>query len=79
MVAPNEPVRAGQPLALLRSTDLLEAQRAYLQALSAEQLARQRLFRDEQMYRERIIAERRLLTTRADHDFAQRRSRSASK
>ena len=70
LVAPNEPVRAGQPLARLRSTDLLEAQRTYLQALSGEELARQRLVRDEQMYRERIIAERRLLTTRADHEFA---------
>jgi membrane fusion protein, heavy metal efflux system len=70
LVAPNEPVHAGQPIARLRSTDLLEAQRTYLQALSGEELARQRLTRDEQMYRERIIAERRLLTTRADHDFA---------
>ena len=70
LVAPNEPVKAGQPIARLRSTDLLEAQRTYLQALSGEALARQRLARDEQMYREKIIAERRLLTTRADHDFA---------
>ena len=69
-VGPNESVHAGQPIARLRSTDLLEAQRTYLQALSAEELARQRLRRDEQMFRERIIAERRLLTTRADHDFA---------
>ena len=70
LVGPNENVHAGQPIARLRSTDLLEAQRTYLQALSAEQLARQRLERDEQMFRERIIAERRLLTTRADHDYA---------
>ena len=70
LVGPNEPVRAGQPIARLRSTDLLEAQRAYLQAQSAEQLAREKLNRDEQMFRERIIAERRLLTTRADHDYA---------
>ncbi|MEN0073442.1 MAG: efflux RND transporter periplasmic adaptor subunit [Paracraurococcus sp.] len=70
LVAPNEPVKAGEALARLRSTDLLEAQRTYLQALSAEELAKQRLARDEQMYRERIIAERRLLTTRADHEFA---------
>ena len=70
LVGPNETVRAGQPIARLRSTDLLEAQRTYLQALSGEQLARQRLERDEQMFRERIIAERRLLTTRADHDYA---------
>ncbi|WP_205082659.1 efflux RND transporter periplasmic adaptor subunit [Paracraurococcus ruber] len=70
LVAPNEPVKAGQPIARLRSTDLLEAQRTYLQALSAEQLAQQKLTRDEQLFRERIIAERRLLTARADHDFA---------
>src|SRR3712207_4766695 len=70
LVGPNEAVRAGQPIARLRSTDLLEAQRTYLQALSAEQLAQQRLERDEQMFRERIIAERRLLTTRADYAYA---------
>ena len=70
LVGPNETVRAGQPIARLRSTDLLEAQRTYLQALSAEQLAQQRLERDEQMFKERIIAERRLLTTRADYAYA---------
>ncbi|SDB61513.1 efflux RND transporter periplasmic adaptor subunit [Belnapia rosea] len=70
LVAPNEPVKAGQPIARLRSTDLLEAQRTYLQALSAERLAAEKLRRDEQMHRERIIAERRLLTTRADYDYA---------
>jgi RND family efflux transporter MFP subunit len=70
LVAPNEVVKAGQPLARLRSTDLLEAQRTYLQALAGEELARQRLGRDEQMYRERIIAERRLQTTRSEHEFA---------
>ncbi len=70
LVAPNEAVSAGQPIARIRSTEVLEAQRTYLQALSAEQLARDRLGRDEQMYRERIIAERRLITTRADHDYA---------
>src|SRR3712207_2114676 len=70
LAGPNESVHAGQPIARLRSTDLLEAQRTYLQALSAEQLAQQRLERDEQMFRERIIAERRLLTTRADYAYA---------
>jgi RND family efflux transporter MFP subunit len=70
-VAPFQQVRAGQPVARLRSPDLLEAQRAYLQALAAERLARTKLARDEQMAKERIIAERRLWTTRADHEFAQ--------
>src|ERR687893_773786 len=49
-VAPNETVHAGQPIARLRSTDLLEAQRTYLQALSAEKLAAEKLRRDEQMH-----------------------------
>ena len=70
LVGPNEGVRAGQPIARLRSTDLLEAQRLYLQALSAEQLAQTRLERDEQMFKERIIAERRRLTTSAEYEFA---------
>src|SRR3712207_4144229 len=43
LVGPNENVHAGQHIARLRSTDLLEAQRLYLQALAAEQLARQHL------------------------------------
>jgi cobalt-zinc-cadmium efflux system membrane fusion protein len=70
LVGPNEAVRAGQPIARLRSTDLLEAQRTYLQALAAEHLAQTRLDRDEQLARERIIAERRLITTRADREYA---------
>ena len=70
LVGPNEAVHAGQPIARLRSTDLLEAQRTYLQALAADQLAQTRLERDEQLARERIIAERRLLTTRADREYA---------
>lgn len=70
LVGPNEAVRAGQPIARLRSTDLLETQRTYLQALAAEQLAEERLKRDEQLARERIIAERRLLTTRAEYEYA---------
>ena len=70
LVGPNEAVHTGQPIARLRSTDLLEAQRTYLQALAADQLAQTRLERDEQLSQERIIAERRLLTTRADREYA---------
>lgn len=69
-VAPDEFVRAGQPIARLRSTELLEAQRLFLEALSAEALARDRLARDELLFRDRVIAERRLLTTRAENTFA---------
>jgi membrane fusion protein, heavy metal efflux system len=69
-VAPDETVRAGQPIARLRSTELLEAQRLFLEALGAEALAAEKLRRDEALFRDRVIAERRLLTTRADHVFA---------
>jgi multidrug efflux pump subunit AcrA (membrane-fusion protein) len=69
-VAPDEAVRTGQPIARLRSTELLEAQRLFLEALGAEALAAEKLRRDEALFRDRIIAERRLLTTRADHVFA---------
>jgi len=69
-VAPDESVREGQPLARLRSTELLEAQRLFLEALGTEALAAERLRRDEALFRDRVIAERRLLTTRADHVFA---------
>jgi len=69
-VPPDQPVRAGEPIARLRSTDLVEAQRFFLEALANGALTQERLRRDEQMYRERIIAERRLLTTRAEAEAA---------
>ncbi|MBX9699431.1 MAG: efflux RND transporter periplasmic adaptor subunit [Acetobacteraceae bacterium] len=65
-VPPDQPVRAGEPIARMRSTDLVEAQRFFLEALANDGLAQEKLRRDEQMFRERVIAERRLLTTRAE-------------
>ncbi len=53
-------------LARLRSPDLVEAQRLYLQAQSLAGLVAEKLRRDEQLFRERIIAERRLLVTRSE-------------
>nr|WP_282571759.1 efflux RND transporter periplasmic adaptor subunit [Roseomonas acroporae] len=73
LVNPDESVQAGQPLARLRSTELVEQQRLFLEAVSQQTLARERLRRDETLFRERIIAERRLLTTRADAAFAEAR------
>jgi multidrug efflux pump subunit AcrA (membrane-fusion protein) len=69
-VPPDQGVRAGEPIARLRSTDLVEAQRSFLEALANGNLMQEKLRRDEQMFRERIIAERRLLTTRAEADAA---------
>ena len=69
-VPPDQAVRAGEPIARMRSTDLVEAQRFFLEALANDGLMREKLKRDEQMFRERIIAERRLLTTRAEAEAA---------
>lgn len=69
-VPPDQQVRAGEPIARMRSTDLVEAQRFFLEALANGNLAQEKLRRDEQMFRERVIAERRLLTTRAEAEAA---------
>jgi RND family efflux transporter MFP subunit len=66
LVSPDEEVREGDAIATLKSSELIEAQRAFLQAAADAALANEKLRRDEQLYKERIIAERRLLVTRAE-------------
>ncbi len=66
LVAPDEDVKEGAAIARLKSSELVEAQRAFLQAVGDADLAVEKLRRDEQLFKERIIAERRLLTTRAE-------------
>ncbi|WP_036296666.1 efflux RND transporter periplasmic adaptor subunit [Methylosinus sp. PW1] len=66
LVSPDEEVKAGDPIATLKSSELIEAQRAFLQAAADAALASEKLRRDEQLHKERIIAERRLLVTRAE-------------
>ncbi|RVT92228.1 HlyD family efflux transporter periplasmic adaptor subunit [Rhodovarius crocodyli] len=66
LVGPDERVNEGQPIARIRSPELVEAQRLYLQAVTAGALAAESLRRDETLFRERVIAERRLLVTRAE-------------
>lgn len=66
LVSPDEDVKEGDPIATLKSSELVEAQRAFLQAGADQALAAEKLRRDEQLFKERIIAERRLLVTRAE-------------
>jgi membrane fusion protein, heavy metal efflux system len=66
LVAPDEDVKEGDPIATLKSSELVEAQRAFLHALSDASLEAEKLRRDEQLFKERIIAERRLIVTRAE-------------
>ena len=66
LVAPDEDVKEGDPIATLKSSDLVEAQRAFLHAMSDADLLAEKLRRDEQLFKEKIIAERRLIVTRAE-------------
>lgn len=65
-VAPGQNVKKGQLLARLTSPQALELQRDRLQAEAQAGLARQSLARDEQLFREGLIAESRLQASRAN-------------
>jgi RND family efflux transporter MFP subunit len=67
LVAEGDQVEAGQVLARLASPDLVDAQSAYLEAVTSLELAETDLARDRQLQREGVIAERRLLETAAKH------------
>lgn len=60
LVAADENVAAGQPIARLRSPDLVEAQRQYLAALSDEALSADRLRRTRFLWESRATPEREL-------------------
>jgi cobalt-zinc-cadmium efflux system membrane fusion protein len=67
LVAEGERVQEGQILARLRSPDLLEAQSAWLEAVTRLQLAASELQRNRELFRDGIVAERRLLESRSRH------------
>ena len=60
LVAADENVTAGQPIARLRSPDLVEAQRQYLAALADEALAADRLRRTRSLWESKVTPEREL-------------------
>ena len=61
----GQTVKKGQMLARLASPGLLQVQRDYLQAKQQADLAQRSLARDEQLFKEGIIAEARLQASRA--------------
>lgn len=67
MVATGESVDRGQTVARIQSPDLIALQSELLQTLTRLHLARSNLDRDEQLYKEGIIAERRYLESRSEH------------
>lgn len=70
LVAEGETVREGEVMAQLRSPELLELQGSYLEARTRETLAASELARDRKLQAEGIIAERRLLESRARYQEA---------
>ncbi|MFZ5593942.1 MAG: efflux RND transporter periplasmic adaptor subunit [Pseudomonadota bacterium] len=64
-VAVGDKIGSGQTLASIRSTELVALQSQYLQALTTARLAESEFARDEQLFRDGIIAERRYLITRS--------------
>jgi RND family efflux transporter MFP subunit len=58
LVSADEPVKAGQPIARLRSTGLVEAQRQFLAAIADEALAADRLRRAQMLFEARATPER---------------------
>ena len=64
LVSEGQAVKAGEELARLRSPALLDLQRAYLQALADHRLALDQFKRDEALFKDGIIAERRLNESR---------------
>jgi RND family efflux transporter MFP subunit len=65
LVAEGERVEVGQVLAELRSAELVDAQSQYLESLTRLELIESELARDRTLFREGVIAERRLLESQS--------------
>ncbi len=70
LVATGETVKKGQVLARISSPDLVILQRDYLQANIQEQLAQKAIARDEALFKEGIIPERRYFETKSQYASA---------
>ncbi len=69
--SPGDPVRAGESLASLASTELLMEQRGLMTTQAQLKLARDKAARDEKLFAEGIIAESRLRQSQAELAQAQ--------
>ena len=68
MVASGQSVKQGEVMAHLSSPELLALQRDHLQALSQQKLSQNSYQRDNELYQDGIIAERRYLATQSQHE-----------
>lgn len=65
LVGVGDPVKKGQPLAILQSPALAEVQRGLLQSSTQTQLSKENLTRDEQLWKDGIISESRYRATQS--------------
>jgi RND family efflux transporter MFP subunit len=73
MVSPDEPVKAGQPVAQVRSPDMVEAQRQYLAAMSDETLAADKLRRAKLLVEGKALPEKELRVAETEAAIAKSR------
>ncbi len=67
-VAAGQEVKKGQAVAHLISPDLVNLQKDYLQAMTQKKLLAKSLARDQALFKDGIIAERRLIETESAHE-----------
>lgn len=73
LVAPDEPVTIGQPVAQVRSPDMVEAQKNYLGALSDEALTSDKLRRAQMLFDGKALPERELRVAESESSSAKSR------
>lgn len=73
LVSPDEPVKAGQPVAQIKSPDMVEAQRQYLAALSDEALSSDKLRRAKLLFEGKALPEKELRIAESENAIAQSR------
>ena len=73
LVSPDEPVTAGQPVAQVRSPDMVEAQRQYLSAISDETLAGDKLRRAKLLVEGKALPEKELRIAESESAIAKSR------
>jgi cobalt-zinc-cadmium efflux system membrane fusion protein len=73
LVAADEPVKAGQPIARLRSPAIVEAQRQFLAAIADDALAIDRLKRSQLLFEGRALPERDLRVAQTEATLAKSR------
>ncbi len=70
-VAIGDEVTIGQPLATIKSPDLLALQRHHLKSVNDLRLARTEYRRDQKLYKEGVIADRRWIQTKTSYQVYQ--------